>query len=126
MRRPLLLALLGLFTSAEASTGVSCLLRTQVVSVTGQPFMQEIVRLRVLDVKDDRRERNDFPCAPSFKRGRTLLLDLSRTDMKLAYRYAPGQVLHVHFRYTDDRSGFMTRAYTVIPSEEYLQRQARP
>lgn len=123
MKRYLLLALLAALGQAQASTGVSCLLKTKAVSIYDQPFMQQLGRLRVLEVQDDRQRRNDFPCTQNFKKGMTLLVELGFNDMKIAMRYGVGQTVYLNFTYTDDRSGLLTRSYRAISAEEYAARQ---
>lgn len=114
---------LAVLSQAQASTGVSCLLKTQVVSVYNQPFSQQVGRLRLLEVKNDTRQRNDFPCTQNFKKGATLLVELGFNDLKISMRYAAGQTVYLNFTYTDDRSGLLTRSYKVISAEEYAARQ---
>lgn len=125
MKSWLTLILFIAVSQAQASTGVSCLLKTQVISNVMQPFMQNMGRVRVLELKNDTQNRNDFPCTQHFKKGLTLLVDLSHNDLKIAHMYTPGQIAHLNFVYLDDRSGHRSLSYELLSEAEYLQRQGR-
>ena len=110
--------------SAQASTGVSCLLAVQVLEKFEQPIQQVIVKARVMQVKDNMSGRNDSDCKGLFESTKTIWLNVSNTNQReKPLTINLGQNMWISFIYGDDRGGAMWRDYAVITQHQYLEKK---
>jgi hypothetical protein len=118
------LCLAGVASVAQASTGISCLLALKVKERATQPIEQVMVKGQLIEVKDDKQARNDVSCAQVFKGQKMVWVNISRKFMQdYTPKAQPGQTVWVNFTYRDDRGGAMSRDYTLISQDDYLEKQ---
>lgn len=115
-----------MFSTSQASTGVSCLLKTQLTGLTQQPFTQRIAHVKVQEAKNNLQARNDVSCPKTFSAGMPLLIDISPKKLKhnetKKLQYSKGQILYFKFSYFDGLSSdgiSMNRVYNMISVQEY-------
>jgi hypothetical protein len=109
--------------SAQASTGVSCLLVVEVQEKIVQPIQQVIVKAKVLEAKDNTRGRNDSDCKGLFASTKSVWLNVSNNNQKEQPPViAVGQKMWIGFVYGDDRGGAVWRDYSVISQQQFLEK----
>lgn len=121
-----------MLSTSQASTGVSCLLKTQLTDLTQQPFTQKIAHVKVQEAKNDLQARNDVSCPKTFSAGMPLLIDISPTKLKHnetnKHQYSKGQILYFKFSYFDGLSSdgiSMNRNYKMVSAQEYNSSPSR-
>ncbi len=109
--------------SAQASTGVSCLLAVEVQETMVQPIQQVIVKAKVLESKDNTRGRNDSDCKGLFASTKSVWLNVSNKNQREQPPViVAGQKMWIGFVYGDDRGGAVWRDYSVISQQQFLEK----
>ena len=106
--------------SAQASTGVSCLIYgklTQKSTITGDSKHEYTIVVKKVD--DDLAGRNDFKdCRTRFKKGQSIVFS---AEQNIDLKHHPR--VWLNYTYGDDRGGARWEGYTFIKQQTYKERK---